>query len=146
MIFHCMSNLITCFRCIKFCRLSSYLYTQFNCLSVNLILNFKQWTIWQSRGRPLDRGTSASSSKYFVKYKFIHCADLIFDIPLWFFFQMAEGLFNFVIGWTFMFAPLLFSDRKRDRFKGSLDLLWGFQMFLTNSRHFFQILTLDCCG
>ncbi|KAF3663099.1 putative serine/threonine-protein phosphatase 2A 65 kDa regulatory subunit A beta isoform-like [Capsicum annuum] len=46
---------------------------------------------------------------------------------------MAEGLFNFVIGWTFMFAPLLFSDRKRDRFKGSLDLLWGFQMFLTNT-------------
>ncbi|KAH0756843.1 hypothetical protein KY290_020336 [Solanum tuberosum] len=46
---------------------------------------------------------------------------------------MSEGLFNFVIGWTFMFAPLLFSDRKRDRFKGSLDLLWGFQMFLTNT-------------
>ncbi|KAL3369850.1 hypothetical protein AABB24_007071 [Solanum stoloniferum] len=46
---------------------------------------------------------------------------------------MSEGLFNFVIGWTFMFAPLLFSDHKRDRFKGSLDLLWGFQMFLTNT-------------
>ncbi|XAR72376.1 hypothetical protein NMG60_11018991 [Bertholletia excelsa] len=46
---------------------------------------------------------------------------------------MAEGLFNFVIGWTFMFAPLLFTDRKRDRYKGSLDILWGFQMFLTNT-------------
>ncbi|KAK6921762.1 hypothetical protein RJ641_012269 [Dillenia turbinata] len=46
---------------------------------------------------------------------------------------MAEGLFNFVIGWTFMFAPLLFTDCRRDRYKGSLDLLWGFQMFLTNT-------------
>ncbi|RZC49037.1 hypothetical protein C5167_017464 [Papaver somniferum] len=48
-------------------------------------------------------------------------------------FQMEEGLFNFVIGWTLMFAPLLFTDRKRNRFKGSLDVLWGFQMFLTNT-------------
>ncbi|KAL7001201.1 hypothetical protein U1Q18_002354 [Sarracenia purpurea var. burkii] len=46
---------------------------------------------------------------------------------------VAEGLFNFVIGWTFMFAPLLFTDRKRDRYKGSLDILWGLQMFLTNT-------------
>uniref|UniRef100_A0A0D9W5U8 Uncharacterized protein n=1 Tax=Leersia perrieri TaxID=77586 RepID=A0A0D9W5U8_9ORYZ len=46
---------------------------------------------------------------------------------------MAEGLFNFVIAWTLLFAPLLFTDSKRDRFKGSLDLLWGFQMFLTNT-------------
>ncbi|XP_059649457.1 uncharacterized protein LOC132295275 [Cornus florida] len=46
---------------------------------------------------------------------------------------MSEGLFNFVIGWTFMFAPLLFTDCKRDRYKGSLDILWGFQMFLTNT-------------
>jgi len=46
---------------------------------------------------------------------------------------MAEGLFNFVIGWTFMFAPLLFTDKKKDRYKGSLDVLWGLQMFLTNS-------------
>nr|CAD1825242.1 unnamed protein product [Ananas comosus var. bracteatus] len=45
---------------------------------------------------------------------------------------VAEGLFNFVIGWTFLFAPLLFTDRRRDRYKGSLDLLWGCQMFLTN--------------
>ena len=53
---------------------------------------------------------------------------------------MSEGLFNFVIGWTFMFAPLLFTDRKRDRYKGSLDVLWGFQMFLTNSKvSLFQI-------
>lgn len=46
---------------------------------------------------------------------------------------MAEGLFNFVIAWTLLFAPLLFTDSRRDRFKGSLDLLWGFQMFLTNT-------------
>ncbi|XP_054825312.1 uncharacterized protein LOC129322886 isoform X1 [Prosopis cineraria] len=46
---------------------------------------------------------------------------------------MSEGLFNFVIGWTFMFAPLLFTDRKRNRYKGSLDVLWGLQMFLTNT-------------
>ncbi|XP_057962606.1 uncharacterized protein LOC131154104 isoform X2 [Malania oleifera] len=46
---------------------------------------------------------------------------------------MAEGLFNFVIGWTLMFAPLLFTDRKNDRYKGSLDVLWGLQMFLTNT-------------
>ncbi|XP_061375106.1 uncharacterized protein LOC133317267 [Gastrolobium bilobum] len=46
---------------------------------------------------------------------------------------MSEGVFNFVIGWTFMFAPLLFTDRKKDRYKGSLDVLWGLQMFLTNT-------------
>ncbi|CAI9276092.1 unnamed protein product [Lactuca saligna] len=46
---------------------------------------------------------------------------------------MSEGLFNFVIGWTLMFAPLLFTDLKRDRYKGSLDVLWSFQMFLTNT-------------
>jgi len=46
---------------------------------------------------------------------------------------MAEGLFNFVIAWTLMFAPLLFTDSRRDRYKGSLDILWGFQMFLTNT-------------
>lgn len=46
---------------------------------------------------------------------------------------MSEGLFNFVIGWTVMYSPLLFTDRMRDRFKGSLDLLWGFQMFLTST-------------
>ncbi|KAL9246178.1 hypothetical protein vseg_019746 [Gypsophila vaccaria] len=46
---------------------------------------------------------------------------------------MSEGLFNFVIGWTLMFAPLLFTDLKNDRYKSSLDVLWGFQMFLTNT-------------
>ncbi|PIN05946.1 hypothetical protein CDL12_21493 [Handroanthus impetiginosus] len=46
---------------------------------------------------------------------------------------MSEGLFNFVIAWTFMFAPLLYTDKMRDRYKGSLDVLWGFQMFLTNT-------------
>jgi hypothetical protein len=52
---------------------------------------------------------------------------------------MAEGLFNFVIAWTLLFAPLLFTDYRRDQFRGSLDVLWGFQMFLTNST--FKILT-----
>lgn len=32
-----------------------------------------------------------------------------------------------------MFAPLLFTDCKRDRYRWSLDVLWGFQMFLTNT-------------
>ncbi|XP_037478093.1 uncharacterized protein LOC119355394 [Triticum dicoccoides] len=44
-----------------------------------------------------------------------------------------EGLFNFVIAWTLLFAPLLFTDARRDRYKGSLDILWGCQMFLTNT-------------
>jgi hypothetical protein len=38
---------------------------------------------------------------------------------------MAEGLFNFVIAWTLLFAPLLFTDARRDRYKGSLDVLCG---------------------
>jgi hypothetical protein len=38
-----------------------------------------------------------------------------------------------VLAWTLLFAPLLFTDCRRDRYKGSLDVLWGFQMFLTNS-------------
>ncbi|KAI5436331.1 hypothetical protein KIW84_022707 [Lathyrus oleraceus] len=32
-----------------------------------------------------------------------------------------------------MYAPLLFTDQKRNRYKGSLDVLWGLQMFLTNT-------------
>ncbi|KAL8196373.1 hypothetical protein R6Q57_024668 [Mikania cordata] len=56
---------------------------------------------------------------------------LLIDAPV--LHPMSEGLFNFVIGWTLMFAPLLFTDRNRDRYKGSLDFLWGFQMFLTNT-------------
>lgn len=42
-----------------------------------------------------------------------------------------------------MFAPLLFTDRKRDRYKGSLDILWGLQMFLTNSTFLFRFLCLS---
>ncbi|CAO2161037.1 unnamed protein product, partial [Urochloa humidicola] len=30
--------------------------------------------------------------------------------------------------WT----PLLYTDFRRDKLKGSLDVLWAFQMFLTN--------------
>ncbi|KAL2641591.1 hypothetical protein R1flu_009178 [Riccia fluitans] len=44
-----------------------------------------------------------------------------------------EGLFNLVIGWTLLFAPLLFTDRKRDGFGGSLEGLWLIQMLLTNT-------------
>ncbi|GAB2228550.1 hypothetical protein Droror1_Dr00022670 [Drosera rotundifolia] len=46
---------------------------------------------------------------------------------------MSEGLFNFVVAWTLMFAPVLYTDWRRDRYTGSLDVLWGFQMFLTNT-------------
>ncbi|KAK9091241.1 hypothetical protein Sjap_024418 [Stephania japonica] len=46
---------------------------------------------------------------------------------------MSEGLFNFVIAWTVLFAPLLFTDCRRNRYKGSLDVLWGLMMFLTNA-------------
>ncbi|CAM6095161.1 unnamed protein product [Calypogeia fissa] len=45
----------------------------------------------------------------------------------------AEALFNLVLGWTLLFAPLLFTDRKRNRFGGSLETLWIIQMFLTNT-------------
>lgn len=45
----------------------------------------------------------------------------------------SEALFNIVLGWTLLFAPLLFTDRKRDRFGGSLEILWIIQMFLTNT-------------
>lgn len=48
------------------------------------------------------------------------------------FHPVSEGLFNFVIGWTLLFAPLLFTDSRRDRYRGSLELLWSLQMFLTN--------------
>lgn len=48
------------------------------------------------------------------------------------FHPVSEGLFNFVIGWTLLFAPLLFTDSRRDRYRGSLEVLWGLQMFLTN--------------
>ncbi|OMP06801.1 hypothetical protein COLO4_07899 [Corchorus olitorius] len=57
----------------------------------------------------------------------------VLQLGLWTAEAMSEGLFNFVIGWTLMFAPLLYTDYKRDRYKGSLDVLWGFQMFLTNT-------------
>lgn len=44
-----------------------------------------------------------------------------------------EALFNFVLGWALLFAPLIFTDRKRDRFPGSLDVFWLASMFLTNT-------------
>ncbi|MFS8030439.1 hypothetical protein Hanom_Chr17g01534021 [Helianthus anomalus] len=47
---------------------------------------------------------------------------------------MSKGLFDFVLGWTSMVSPLLVTDRNRDNNKGSLDVLRGFQMFLSNSK------------
>jgi len=44
-----------------------------------------------------------------------------------------EALFNFVLGWALLFAPLIFTDRKRNRFPGSLDVFWLLSMFLTNT-------------
>ncbi|CAN6549434.1 unnamed protein product [Malus baccata var. baccata] len=46
---------------------------------------------------------------------------------------MSEGLFNFVIEWTFMFCSSAVHGSKEDRHKWSLDALRGFQMFLTIS-------------
>jgi hypothetical protein len=48
--------------------------------------------------------------------------------------QADEALFNFVLGWALLFAPLIFTDRKRNRFPGSLDVFWLLSMFLTNSK------------
>lgn len=45
----------------------------------------------------------------------------------------AEALFNLVMAWTVMFAPLLFTDRRRNKNSGSLVILWTIQMFLTNT-------------
>lgn len=45
----------------------------------------------------------------------------------------AEALFNLVMGWSIMFAPLLFTDGRRTRYGGSLVALWGIQMLLTNT-------------
>ncbi|XP_065880486.1 uncharacterized protein [Euphorbia lathyris] len=72
------------------------------------------------------------SLNFFFILPFINSAGIHFiEAPV--LHPVSEGLFNFVIGWTFMFAPLLFTDCKRDRYKGSLDILWGLQMFLTNT-------------
>ncbi|KAI4357841.1 hypothetical protein L6164_001764 [Bauhinia variegata] len=72
------------------------------------------------------------SLNFFFILPFINFAGIhVMEAPV--LHPMSEGLFNFVIGWTLMFAPLLYTDLKRDRYKGSLDVLWGFQMFLTNT-------------
>lgn len=72
------------------------------------------------------------SLNFFFILPFINSVGIrLIDAPV--LHPMSEGLFNFVIGWTFMFAPLLFTDCKRDRYRWSLDVLWGFQMFLTNT-------------
>ncbi|GFP85038.1 hypothetical protein PHJA_000647600 [Phtheirospermum japonicum] len=50
------------------------------------------------------------------------------DVKIWIqIYKMSKGLFNFVIGWRFMFALLLYTDKRNDRFKVSLDVLWGFR-------------------
>ncbi|CAK7326547.1 unnamed protein product [Dovyalis caffra] len=72
------------------------------------------------------------SLNFFFILPFINSVGIrLIDAPV--LHPMSEGLFNFVIGWTFMFAPLLFTDCKRNRYRWSLDVLWGFQMFLTNT-------------
>ncbi|KAF3793943.1 hypothetical protein EJ110_NYTH08902 [Nymphaea thermarum] len=61
---------------------------------------------------------------------------LLVDLSLNFFFILPltnSALFNFVIAWTLMFAPLLFKDRRKENFSGSLEILWVVQMFLTNT-------------
>ncbi|EFJ27553.1 hypothetical protein SELMODRAFT_172377 [Selaginella moellendorffii] len=45
----------------------------------------------------------------------------------------AEALFNIVMGWTLLFGPIIFSDARNNRFKGSLEALWAGQWFLTNA-------------
>ncbi|XP_075481885.1 uncharacterized protein LOC142522398 [Primulina tabacum] len=69
---------------------------------------------------------------FFFILPLLNCVGIhLIDAPV--LHPMSEGLFNFVIGWTFMFAPLLYTDKNRGKYKGSLDVLWGFQMFLTNT-------------
>lgn len=53
--------------------------------------------------------------------------------PVW---AISSYTVNSLIGLSlnfFFILPLMNSDYKRDRYKGSLDVLWGFQMFLTNT-------------
>uniref|UniRef100_B9HG64 Uncharacterized protein n=1 Tax=Populus trichocarpa TaxID=3694 RepID=B9HG64_POPTR len=47
--------------------------------------------------------------------------------------KMYGGLFNFVIEDTFMFTPSFFTACKSDKYRWSLDVLQGFQMFLTHN-------------
>ncbi|XP_024532285.1 uncharacterized protein LOC9640042 isoform X1 [Selaginella moellendorffii] len=47
----------------------------------------------------------------------------------------AEALFNIVMGWTLLFGPIIFSDARNNRFKGSLEALWAGQWFLTNGKN-----------
>ncbi|KAF2311138.1 hypothetical protein GH714_019666 [Hevea brasiliensis] len=52
--------------------------------------------------------------------------------PVW---AISKDTVNSLIGLSlnfFFILPLMNSDCKRDRYQGSLDVLWGLQMFLTN--------------
>nr|GEW05628.1 monocarboxylate transporter 6 like [Tanacetum cinerariifolium] len=87
--------------------------------------------VWAISSETIDSLIGLSLNFFFVLPLMNSVGIRLIDAPV--LHPMSEGLFNFVIGWTFMFAPLLFTDRNRDRYKGSLDVLWGFQMFLTNT-------------
>ncbi|KAI9169762.1 hypothetical protein LWI28_017307 [Acer negundo] len=87
--------------------------------------------VWAISSETVDSLVGLSLNFFFILPLMNSVGIRVIDAPV--LHPMSEGLFNFVIGWTFMFAPLLFTDRKRDRYKGSLDILWGFQMFLTNT-------------
>lgn len=87
--------------------------------------------VWAISSDTIDSLVGLSLNFFFVLPLMNSVGIRLIDAPV--LHPMSEGLFNFVIGWTLMFAPLLFTDRKRDRYKGSLDILWGFQMFLTNT-------------
>ncbi|KAK2635834.1 hypothetical protein Ddye_030626 [Dipteronia dyeriana] len=87
--------------------------------------------VWAISSETVDSLVGLSLNFFFILPLMNSVGIRVIDAPV--LHPMSEGLFNFVIGWTFMFAPLLFTDRKRDRYKGSLDILWGFQMFLTNA-------------
>ncbi|KAL5759181.1 hypothetical protein ACOSQ2_018019 [Xanthoceras sorbifolium] len=87
--------------------------------------------VWAISSETVDSLVGLSLNFFFILPLMNSVGIRVIDAPV--LHPMSEGLFNFVIGWTFMFAPLLFTDRKRDKYKGSLDILWGLQMFLTNT-------------
>ncbi|PWA97353.1 hypothetical protein CTI12_AA025580 [Artemisia annua] len=96
-----------------------------------LLPNARGDPFWAISSETIDSLIGLSLNFFFVLPLMNSVGIRLMDAPV--LHPMSEGFFNFVLGWTFMFAPLLFTDRKRDGYKGSLDVLWGFQMFLTNT-------------
>lgn len=87
--------------------------------------------VWAISSDTISSLVGLSLNFFFILPLMNHVGINLIDAPV--LHPMSEGLFNFVIGWTLMFAPLLYTDRRNDRYSGSLDVLWGFQMFLTNT-------------